>query len=171
MKRTNATQRKWGAYTLTYFALFALKCLILNRIPISGAIPELAPIAAAAVGCFEGSFGGSLYGMAVGFLCSAVYYRSGTMMIPICTLVGLLSGFTRGRQVGQNVLGVFLCGTFSIVLTEAVRIGYYHYLGGNSFDTLWSIALPEGLYSFAFILPIYIIYALVFNRFRTDMEL
>lgn len=145
MARNHGSQIKWTAYALAYLAMHLLKFGFLNRLPVRGAVPELATIAVAAVGCFEGPFSGALYGLSVGLFCSAVYYRAGSMMIAICTLVGWLSGLTTDRQVGKNFLGVVLCGSLSILLLETVRVFYYHFLGKNSLDTLLAIAIPEGL--------------------------
>ena len=178
MGRNNGEQIKWTAYALAYVLLFLLKTLLFNRIPFHGALPELAPLAVAAVGCFEGSFPGAVYGLAVGFFSSAVYYRSGTMMIPICTIVGMLSGFTTRRQIGKTVLGGVLCGAFGILLTEASRVGFYHMLGMNlrqsagiALDTLMPIAIVEAEYSALFLLPVFYLFAAVYNNFRTDTEL
>ena len=178
MGRNNGTQIKWTAYALAYLLAFFLKVTVFNRIPFHGAIPELAPIAAAAVGCFEGSFSGAVYGLAVGFFSSAVYYRAGTMMIPICTVIGMLSGFTTRRQIGKTVLGVVLCGALGILLLEAGRVGFYHLFGMDlretvsiPTETLMKLAIPEAEYSAAFLLPLYFLYAAVYNRFRTDLEL
>lgn len=178
MGRNNGAQIKWTAYALAYAVLFLLKVTLFNRIPFRGALPELAPLAAAAVGCFEGSFSGAVYGLAVGFFSSAVYYRSGTMMIPICTVVGMLSGLTTRRQIGKTVLGVVLCGALGLLLTESCRVGFYHLLGMNlrqsagiPMDSLLPIAIAEAEYSAAFLLPVFFLYAGVYNRFRTDTEL
>lgn len=178
MGRNNGAQIKWTAYALAYAVLFLLKVTLFNRIPFRGALPELAPLAAAAVGCFEGSFSGAVYGLAVGFFSSAVYYRSGTMMIPICTVVGMLSGLTTRRQIGKTVLGVVLCGALGIALTEVSRVGFYHLFGMNlrqtagvPVETLLSIAIPEAQYSAFFLLPMFFLFAGIYHRFRTDTEL
>lgn len=171
MGRNNGSQIKWGMYALAYLAVFFVKNSIFNRIPIYGALPELAPLAVAAVGCFEGSLGGAAYGVAVGLFCSAVYYRGGTMMIPICTLIGMLSGLTTKRQIGKNFLGVCLCGIMSVLVLEGGRVFYYHFLGQNPLPILMKLAVPEGIYSAVFIIPIYFFYSLIYRRFRTDTEL
>lgn len=171
MARNHGSQIKWGAYVLGYLLLHMLKFGILNRLPVKGVVPELVTIAVAAVGCFEGPVSGALYGLGVGLFCSAVYYRGGSMMIAICTLVGWLSGLTTDRQVGKNFLGVTLCGTLSILILELVRVFYYLVFGKNQLDTLLSIAVPEGLYSLCFVIPMYFLFALIYLNFRTDMEL
>jgi hypothetical protein len=178
MGRNNGSQIKWAAYALAYALCLFLKITLFNRLPFHGTLPELAPIAAAAVGCFEGSFSGALYGLVIGFFSSAIYYRSGTMMIPVCTVIGMLSGFTTRRQIGKTVLGVVLCGALGILLMEASRVGFYHLFGMNlrqtesiPMDTLLKLAIPEAEYSAAFLLPMFFLYAAIYNRFRTDMEL
>lgn len=171
MTRNHGSQIKWLAYSLAYVLMHLLKFGFLNRMPMNGAVPELATIAVAAVGCFEGPVSGSLYGLGVGLFCSAVYYRVGSMMIAICTLVGWLSGLTTDRQVGKNFLGVSLCGSLSILLLESVRVFYYYFFGRNSLEVLLDIAVPEGIYSLIFVIPMYFMFAVIFLRFRTDMEL
>lgn len=171
MKRNLGTQIKWALYALAFLLVFFLESCVFNRFPICHAIPALAPLAAVAVGCFEGPRGGAAFGLATGLLCNAVYYRSGGIMIPICTLVGLLSGFTSGRQIGRTPLGMLLCSGVSITLLELARVGYYHFFGKNPLDPLRAIAVPEGIYSFAFALPVYGLFWLVYRRYRTDTEL
>lgn len=171
MRRNFGSQIKWGMYAAAFLLVFFLKSCVLNRFPIYHAIPELAPLAVIAVGCLEGSLSGSIFGLAVGFFCNAVYYRSGGIMIPMCTLLGLLSGFTTGRQIGRTPLGMALCSVVGMVLLELSRVGYYNLFGGSSLSTLWKIAIPEGLYSLVFALPIYGLFWLVYSRYRTDMEL
>lgn len=171
MGRSYGSQIKWAAYAAGYLLLFFLKSSIFNRLPIHGAVPEVAPLAVAAVGCFEGTFGGAAYGLAVGLFCSAVYYRGGSMMIAICTVIGMLSGTTTNRQIGKNFLGGLVCGTMGILILEFCRVFYYHFFGRNSLETVLSIAVPEGLYSAAFIIPVYLLYVLIYLRFRTDTEL
>ncbi|MCD7843998.1 MAG: hypothetical protein LUG17_05185, partial [Clostridiales bacterium] len=139
MGRNNGSQVKWGIYALSYLVMYFIKICILNRIPIYGALPELAPLVVAAVGCYEGSLGGALYGLGVGFFCSAVYFRGGTMMIPICTVTGVLAGLTTRRQIGKNFLGVVLCGAMGVLVLEGARVFYYYTFGGNAMDTLLRI--------------------------------
>ncbi|MCD8146778.1 MAG: rod shape-determining protein MreD [Clostridiales bacterium] len=171
MGRNNGSQVKWGIYALSYLVMYFIKICILNRIPIYGALPELAPLVVAAVGCYEGSLGGALYGLGVGFFCSAVYFRGGTMMIPICTVTGVLAGLTTRRQIGKNFLGVVLCGAMGVLVLEGARVFYYYTFGGNDMETLLRIAVPEGLYSLVFVIPIYFVYAAIYQRYRTDTEL
>lgn len=158
-------------YVLAYLVMHLLKVGFFNRFPVNGAVPEIVSIAVAAVGCFEGSLSGALYGLGVGLFCSTVYYRGGSMMIAICTLVGWLSGLTTNRRVGKNFLGVTLCGSLSIILLEGIRVFYYFVFGGNDMETLLSIAIPEGLYSLVFVIPMYFMFAIIYINFRTDMEL
>lgn len=171
MKRNFGSQIKWSFYAAAFLLVFFLKSCVFNRFPIHHAIPELAPLAVIAVGCLEGSLSGSIFGLAVGLFCNAVYYRSGGIMIPMCTLLGILSGLTTGRQIGRTPLGMVLCSVVGIALLELSRVGYYHFFGKNAVDTLLAIAIPEGLYSLVFALPIYGLFWLVYRKYRTDLEL
>lgn len=171
MKRNLGSQIKWALYTGAFLLVFFFESCVFNRFPIRHAVPELAPLAVIAVGCFEGSMSGAVYGLIVGLFCNAVYYRSGAIMIPTCTVMGIVSGFTNGKTIGQTPLGMAVCSVFGMALLECGRVFYYHFFGGNPTDTLWAIAIPEGLYSLAFALPVYVLYWLIYRYYRTDSEL
>lgn len=171
MKRNLGSQIKWGLYAAGFLLVFFFESCVFNRFPISHAVPELAPLAVIAVGCFEGSLSGAVYGLCVGFFCNAVYYRSGAIMIPMCTVLGMCSGFTTGRQIGRTPLGMAVCSILGMALLELGRVGYYHFFGGNPLDTLWSIAIPEALYSLVFALPVYALFWVIYQHYRTDSEL
>ncbi len=171
MKRNLGSQIKWGLYAAAFLLVFFVKICVLNRIPIAHAVPELAPLAVIAVGCLEGGRSGAIYGLCVGFFCNAVYYRSGAIMIPVCTVLGICAGFTAGRQIGRTPFGMVICSLFGVALLESARVSYYYFFGGNPLGTLCSIAIPEGIYSLVFALPVYALFWAVYRRYRTDMEL
>lgn len=171
MKRNLGSQIKWAMYAGAFLLVFFFESCVFNRFPVRHAIPELAPLAVIATACFEGSSSGAVYGLAVGLFCNAVYYRSGGIMIPMCTLMGILSGFTSGRQIGRTPLGMVVCSVAGIALLELGRVGYYHFFGNNPLDTLWRIAIPEAIYSLVFALPVYGLFWLIYQHYRTDTEL
>ena len=94
MIRNNANLIKWTSYALAFLLVFFFECCVLNRFPLHGAIPNLSILVVVAVALFEGSINGAIFGLVIGFFCSAVYYRSGLMMIPIYTVIGACTGAT-----------------------------------------------------------------------------
>ena len=146
MIRNNANLIKWTSYALAFLLVFFFECCVLNRFPLHGAIPNLSILVVVAVALFEGSINGAIFGLVIGFFCSAVYYRSGLMMIPIYTIIG---------------------GLIFLELCQILRF----LLKGTSLSVLVSLALPEALYSLPFFLPIYFLIHAVYKKVRTDYEL
>ena len=109
MIRNNANLIKWTSYALAFLLVFFFECCVLNRFPLHGAIPNLSILVVVAVALFEGSINGAIFGLVIGFFCSAVYYRSGLMMIPIYTIIGACTGATRKEKIGRSLLGCAVC--------------------------------------------------------------
>ena len=72
MIRNNANLIKWTSYALAFLLVFFFECCVLNRFPLHGAIPNLSILVVVAVALFEGSINGAIFGLAIGFFCSAV---------------------------------------------------------------------------------------------------
>ena len=159
MIRNNANLIKWTSYALAFLLVFFFECCVLNRFPLHGAIPNLSILVVVAVALFEGSINGAIFGLVIGFFCSAVYYRSGLMMIPIYTIIGACTGATRKEKIGRSLLGCAVCSLGGLILK------------GTSLSVLASLALPEALYSLPFFLPIYFLIHAVYKKVRTDYEL
>ena len=158
MIRNNANLIKWTSYALAFLLVFFFECCVLNRFPLHRAI------------LFEGSINGAIFGLVIGFFCSAVYYRSGLMMIPIYTIIGACTGATRKEKIGRSLLGCAVCSLGGLIFLELCQILRF-LLKGTSLSVLVSLALPEALYSLPFFLPIYFLIHAVYKKVRTDYEL
>lgn len=170
MIRNNANLIKWTSYALAFLLVFFFECCVLNRFPLSGAIPNLSLLVVVAVALFEGSINGAIFGLAIGFFCSAVYYRSGLMMIPIYTIIGACAGATRKEKIGRSLLGCAVCSLGGLIFLEVCQVLRF-FLGGTALSVLAALALPEALYSLPFLIPIYFLVHAVYKRVRTDYEL
>ncbi len=163
MLRSRGSLMKWTLYALAFFLLFFLECCVCNRYPISGGVPLLAPLAVITVACLEGSFSGSLFGLAVGVLCALVYYRIGGVMILACTLLGVLAGVFADK-IGRTIVGVLVSDVVGVALLEVFLVWLRHTFYLIELDTLLAIAVPEGLYTLAFALPSYLLLRLVHQK-------
>lgn len=171
MGRNNANLIKWVSYSAAFLLIFFFESCVFNRFPAFGAIPMLAPLVVVAVALFEGSRNGALFGLAIGFFCSAVYYRGGLLMLPILAIIGIGTGATRKQKIGRSLLGCAICGLGSLTLLELAHMSYRLLFDGVSLATLIQVALPELLYSMVFLIPIYLLIRTVYHRVRTDTEL
>lgn len=171
MARNHGSLIKWLTYSGGVLLLFFLERCVLNRLPIYGCTPVLAILAVVTVACFEGCMSGSILGLCVGTLCALVYYRAGQLMVPVCTVCGLLAGATTDRQMGKTLPGVLLCDLGALLCMEGLHVWIRVVFWRQELDGLLRIAVPEGLYSFLFALPIYALFRLIYRRFRTDGNL
>lgn len=171
MGRNNANLVKWTSYAMAFLFVFFFESCVLNRFPAFGAVPILSPLVVTAVALFEGSLNGAFFGLAVGFFCSAVYYRSGLMMIPVFTIIGVCTGATRKQKIGRSLLGCIICGLGGMVLLELCHMASGLLFQGNPLSTVAQVALPELVYSMIFLIPIYLLIRTVYRRVRTDTEL
>lgn len=172
MVRNNANLIKWTSYFLAFLVVFFFECCVLNRFPAFNAVPLLAPLVVVAVSLFEGSFSGALFGLGIGFFCSAVYYRAGLLMIPAFSIIGFCTGATRKQKIGRSLLGCAICGLGGMVLLELAQMAFrLLFRSGSSLSALLKVGTAELLYSMVFLIPIYILIRAVYRRVRTDFEL
>ena len=159
MIRNNANLIKWTSYALAFLLVFFFECCVLNRFPLHGAIPNLSILVVVAVALFEGSINGAIFGLVIGFFCSAVY-----------SVIGACTGATRKEKIGRSLLGCAVCSLGGLIFLELCQILRF-LLKGTSLSVLASLALPEALYSLPFFLPIYFLIHAVYKKVRTDYEL
>lgn len=171
MVRNHANLIKWFSYSVAFLFIFFFESCVFNRFPAFGAIPMMAPLVVVAVALFEGSINGALFGLAVGFFCSAIYYRGGLLMIPLLTIIGACTGATIKQKIGRSLFGCAICGLGGMALLELAHMSYRLLFQGTSLSVLVQVALPELLYSMVFLIPIYLLIRTVYHRVRTDFEL
>lgn len=171
MLRNHGSLIKWLTYSGGFLLLFFLERCVLNRFPIYGCTPVLSILAVVTVACFEGCLSGSIFGLCIGVLCALVYYRGGALAVPVFTLAGLLAGSTTNKQMGKTIPGVLLCNLGGILLLEGARVWIRWFFRLDALATLLRIAVPEGLYSLLFVLPVYGLFWLIYRKFRTDSNL
>lgn len=171
MARSNANLIKWLSYAAAFLVVFFFETCVLNRFPIHHGTPILAPLVVTAVALFEGPVNGAVYGLVVGFFCSAVYYRSGLMMLPVFTIIGALTGTTRTQRIGRSLFGCAICALAGLALLELCHIMVGLLFHGTALLAMVRVALPELIYSMVFLIPVYLLIRTVYRKVRTDSEL
>ena len=157
---------KWCSYALVFLLVAGLENLIFARLPIWGVVPVIAPLAVVAVGVFEGSTAGAVFGIAAGAFCDALYLSGGGMTIA-CTLMGLFSGITTQYAFNASLAGCYICSALSLAGLDGVRVAVRLFRGAE-LDSLLRIAVPEVLYSLALTLPVYLMFRAVYRRVGGD---
>lgn len=152
---------KWLKYALGTLAVWMAETLFLNRLPVFGVIPVLLPLAAVAVGLWEGELSGAVYGLCLGVFADAVYPGlPGGMTLGLC-LVGWLTGAMSRFRVRQNLPGYLICAVGSMTALEGLRVlsAALSRLGG--LPDLFSRAGRELACSLLYAVPVYLIFKLI----------
>ncbi|MEG1857481.1 MAG: rod shape-determining protein MreD [Pseudoflavonifractor sp.] len=154
---------KWIIYAVAVLPVWFLECYVLNRFPLFGVSPMLLPLAAVTVAVLEGSAAGAGFGLAVGILCDALYATGGTMTLGV-TLLGAASGIAAQYLLRQNLVGCLLCSAGALVALDACRVVWRLLAGVAQLPALMGVAVPEVLWSLAFVPLIYAVFSWVHRR-------
>lgn len=170
MGNSNRALPKWLTYSGAFFLFFFLERCVLNRWPLWGGTPMLAPLTAAAVGFFEGAFAGSLFGLGTGLL-SALAIGPGSARLVWCyTAIGIACGATLNKALGRTFPGYLLCALGSLAFLEGGQLLIrLLFLDGEPRPVL-TLAGAEGLYSLLLAPVIYLVFWAVYRRFRSELE-
>lgn len=161
---------KWASYSGLYLLLFLLESCLLSRFPLAGTIPRLTPLGVAAVGFWEGSCSGALFGLGAGALCALVPGGQGAALVWQYTAVGLFCGTTVDKTLGRSFFGYLLCALLTLLGLEGLQVGLRVLFLDQPLGAVARIAGWEGLYSLFFAPLIYPAVRLVREKFRQDRE-
>lgn len=143
---------KWLAYLAALTVVTIFNYNILDMFPIS--IPLLLPVAAVSAGILEGPKFGAAFGMVVGLVLSAAGHK-GLLALPLMALLGWLCGLLALHALRRDLLGNLLCAGGAILLWEVWQVGIRLILHTAPLNLLVMVALPELLWTFVFITPVY----------------
>ena len=156
---------KWALYGAAYLITFFFASCVFSRYPMHGAVPQMAPVAVAVVAVFEGSLGGSIFGLCVGFFACMSQYGVGPSMILCCTLIGLFAGLLQTGTLGKSLLGSIPTALGGMLAVEIVRVAGALISHRGSVGILLRLAGFETLYSMILLLPAYPLFRFVYRRF------
>lgn len=168
MKNTNQTVPKWCSYAGGFLVCFFLERCVCNALPLWQAVPLLTPLAAAAVGFWEGAEAGALFGLGAGLLASAACGPGHARMIWMLSLIGWLCGQTVQRSLGRTLPGYLLCAAAAMAGVEAVQTALA--FRGEHLEAVASIALREGGCSLLYAPGVGLLFSCLYRRFRPSLE-
>lgn len=152
---------KWLLYALGVWVVWIAETLFLNRLPILGVIPVLLPLAAVAVGLWEGALPGAVFGLCLGIFADAVYPGlPGGMTLGLC-VIGWLTGAMSQYRVRQNLLGYLICAVAAMTALEVFRAlsAALSHLGALSH--ILSLGGRELACSLLYAIPVYLLFKLL----------
>lgn len=158
---------KWLIYALGVAAVWMAETLFLNRLPLFGVIPVLLPLAAVAVGLWEGAVPGAVFGLCLGVFADAVYPGlPGGMTLGLC-LVGWLTGGMSQYRVRPNLPGYLICAVASMTAVELFRALSALFAHPDAPSAVLSLALRELACSLLYALPVYFLFKLLHRAGRS----
>lgn len=162
---------KWLLYGLATLPVWWLDAFVLNRFPLLGVIPMLLPVAAATVAALEGAVAGAGFGLFVGVLCDAVYYGGhGAMTLGLCLLcwgAGALAQYVLRPNFG----GCILCAGLVLAAIDLGRVSWGLFTQLAPLPALLRVAVPEILWSLAFVCLLYPWYSWARKHIRHFLRL
>lgn len=169
MLARNETILKWMFYGAVTVLMVLIQGSLLQRITIWGVLPFLYPLLPAALGMYEGSISGSIYGLTLGIFCDQLlcaplpcFY---TLVFPC---VGLLSAL-----ISESFLPAgFLCGltvsALSFLLTDVFHCFLLWAGGENVWQTGILVMIKEFCVSLPLLIPISMLFSAIFRRTHFD---
>lgn len=130
----------------------------------------LVPLTVAAVGFLEGAFSGSVFGTAAGLLTALALGGGHARLIWCDMLIGTLCGATVNKALGRTFHGYLLCAAGSVAFLEGMELLLRLVLAHGEAEPVLALAAAEGVYSFFFAPPVYLLFWCVHRRFRSDLE-
>lgn len=158
---------KWASYALALVLVTFLENSVFARFPVWGVIPVMIPLAAAMAGVFEGPAPGAAFGIGVGVMCQALYFRGGGWLVLGCAAAGLLAGLIARYAFGPTLASAFVSSLAALLLLDGARV-LLRLAQGAALPGLLRIAGPEILYSLAASLLVFLIFRGVYRRVGGD---
>ncbi|MCD7945612.1 MAG: hypothetical protein LUF81_03240 [Clostridiales bacterium] len=175
MKRPPAPVRReevsgWPIRIGVLLLCFFLERCVLNRFPLWGGTPLLMPLAVASIGFLEGSGPGAVCGLGAGLASALAMGSDGTALIWFDTAIGLACGATLDKALGRTFPGYLLCALVTMLLWEGLQSVIHIFFLGDAADAVLALAGAEGGYSLIFAPVLYLVFLLLHDRFRSELE-
>lgn len=143
---------KWIAYGVALAVITLFNYYVLAPLPIT--TPLLLPVAAMAAGTLENPKFGAGFGLACGLLMFTLGHSS-LICIPALAAAGWLCSLVAHYVLRQDLVGCLISTVVLMILWELIQVVSFRISTGAPLSLLFSIALPELLWSLIFTCPVY----------------
>lgn len=169
MLARNETIFKWALYAAATALCLLVQGALLQRVSVWGVIPFLYPLLAVVPAAYEGPVPGTIFALAVGFVCDLLLPGSFpcfyTLLFP---LVGLCAALLSQSLLPAGVL-CSLVGTAAAFLMSGVFHGLLLWIAGKA---AWAacafVTLRELCVTAPLTIPVTLLYRAVFRKTHRD---
>ena len=145
---------KWTLYVLTGILLLTIQDVIMSRVCIFGATPDLPVVFILLITVIEGVDVGSLFVL----FASTIYYFSGSAPGPYCIgllcAVGIIATLLRQAYLRRTKASIVICAGIALTIYEMGLFGVGFGLGLTRWDRVFSFLITAG-YSFGVMVLLY----------------
>lgn len=140
----------WSLYGLVFFLGYIMQYMVLNRYPLFGVMPALAPVAVACAAMFEGGERGGIYGICAGFFLFLCGEAHGAYAIAALGFCGIAVGLLCQRALTRTLISSFITALAALCIFELPLLFFKMSFDGAGLNTLWVQVIPGIVYSAAF---------------------
>jgi len=135
---------------------YILQDMIFVKLDIFGVKPLILPLAAVAVGLFEGSTRGGIFGLIAGIVCDASLGEPAVLFTVLLTVCGVAVGLLGEHLLAKGFPSFLLCSAGCILLCTLFQAVSHITPGLASLATLVMTGIIQVIYSLLFTIPIYL---------------
>ena len=160
---------KWTFYSLALLLFLFLQQAVLDQIRLLGVMPFLLPMLIAVVAALEGPTGGTIFGIAVGFLCD----NAGAGVFPgvytlSCFCIALCVAIISKYWVMRNVFGSLIYALIAFAVIDLIQFLFLFLFHHADLRVFWELAGREIAVSILFVIPIFFLYSWLNHLFRYE---
>jgi hypothetical protein len=152
---------QWGKlrrgilYALLLLLFMGLQDLLFSHIAVLGVRCMFIPALVVAVGLFEGSVWGGVFGLFAGLLGDWSFAENTVLFTLLYPALGFFSGAAAQFYVNRRFFSYFILSLAALALAAFCQMSRFLFLAGAPFLSLLRTALLQTLWSLPFTVPAY----------------
>lgn len=147
--------RKALLYGLILLGIVFFQEIVLSRIEILGVKPFITPMAAAAIGFYNGGVWGAVYGLLAGLSAAASLNGAPVMMTVIFPVIGFFAGALPMFLVSRRFISFLMINLGALILTALCQLFRFLVFTDTEILPLFITAGLQVLWSLPFIFIVY----------------
>lgn len=147
--------RRAVLYALYIIIVLVFQNLVFSRVSLLGVRCMFVPAAAVAIGMFQGSAWGAVFGLVTGYLCDMSCSENAVMFTLLFSVFGFFSGALSQRLINKRFFAYLIVCIGAFVITAAVQSFRHLFILGSDVEDVLITAALQALWSIPFSVPLY----------------